>query len=98
MATRKILQIMPAQGWVAQFAEEDQEYLEPLVGWALVQEDEGTAVVGLIAGETVILADTSSAFAGYAYVPEIWAEEDFDDDEGEDDDFDDEPPGPSRLN
>lgn len=109
MSDRKILQIMAAQGWVAQFADDEEEYVSPLVGWALVQSGDGTAVVGLVAGDKEVeLCDSDPGFGGYVFVPDMLADEldDFDDDL--DDDFDDdeeegdEPPPaprrPSRLN
>jgi hypothetical protein len=96
MADRKIMQIMPSEGWGASFEDGDEEIISPLVGWALVQEPAGgTAVVGLVASENeVTLADAEEDFKGYVYLRSALAEaldvhdHDFDDDEF-DDDFDD---------
>ncbi|MGQ0601108.1 MAG: hypothetical protein ACT4QE_05355 [Anaerolineales bacterium] len=104
MAARKIIQIMPAPGWAARIVEGDDEYETPLVGWALVQEGSGTAVVGLIAGKQVEMCDSDPGFAGYAYVAETLSDtlqnlEDELDDIVLDDDEDDAPPHrSSRLN
>jgi hypothetical protein len=108
MSERKILQMMPAQGWVARFAEADGEYLSPLVGWALVQGGNGTSIAGLVAGDkTVEMCDDDADFLGYAYLPDALEDmlDDFDDDDFEDEDEDeddDEPPRlprrPTRLN
>ena len=35
MADRKIMQIMPAEGWGAAFEDGEDEVISPLVGWAL---------------------------------------------------------------
>ncbi len=96
MADRKIVQIMPANGWGASFDAGDSEELSPLVGWALVQDGEGkSAVVGLVAGHEVELCDTQKNFSGYVYLADVMADdlelddEDLDDDSiGGDDDFD----------
>ncbi len=106
-----IVQMMPAQGWVARFAETDGEYLSPLVGWALVHEGGSTRVAGLVAGDKAVeLCDGDDDFLGYAYMPDTLddllddLDEDFDDDDFEDDndDEDEEPPAaprrPTRLN
>ncbi len=106
MAARKIVQIMPAAGWAARFAERGDEYTSPLVGWALVQDGAGAAVVGLVAGKQVELCDADPAFVGYEYVPELLADgldefEAFDDDFDGGDDADDGPLAgrrPNRLN
>jgi hypothetical protein len=55
----EIIQIMPAEGWrglwVGESPEDMAELLvEPLVGWALMKNEEGfTSVVGLSAYDTV---------------------------------------------
>jgi len=93
MPKQKILQIMPAADWGASYADDDpdQEQVVPLIGWALVQEaGGGTAVVGLVAGDEVELADARPHFAGYVYIadmfvddydPEAFDEADFEDDD-----------------
>lgn len=50
---RKILQIMPADDWwvVMENADGDHIIRQPLIGWALVEEqDETTNVIGLVPG------------------------------------------------
>jgi len=87
-----MLQIMPAQGWVARFADGEGEFVSPLVGWALVQAGTGTAVVGLVAGDKdVVMCNEDEDFLGYAYVPDVLEETwfDADDDDDLDDDFGD---------
>jgi hypothetical protein len=103
MPQRKIIQIMPASGWAARITEGEDEYETPLVGWALVQEGNGTAVVGLIAGKQVELCDSNRSFSGYVYLAEA-LDEALNDlaDELEDLEYDDDedtpPHPPSRLN
>jgi hypothetical protein len=97
MADRKIVQIMPSEGWGATFEDGDEEIISPLVGWALVQDPAGTtAVVGLVASDNeVTLADAESDFKGYVYLRTALSEAlDLDDDafmdEAFDEEFDDE--------
>jgi hypothetical protein len=95
MAERKILQMMPAAGWGAAFDTGDEEEITPLVGWALVQGDDGkSAVVGLVAGNEVELCDQLDNFAGYVYLSDLMGDGlELDDDEIEDvleEEFDDE--------
>jgi hypothetical protein len=99
MAERKITQIMPANGWAAVFDEDGDELLSPLVGWALVQDGEGQAsVVGLVAWQQVELCDRQPNFTRYAYVADLYPEDeefdefDDDDDDGMDPELDDGPP------
>lgn len=86
MADRKILQIMPADGWGAAFEDGEDEVISPLVGWALVQDATGgSAVVGLVAtDEKVELCDDDTDFSGYVFLPDA----DSDDFEMESDLFD----------
>ncbi|MBL8057045.1 MAG: hypothetical protein JNK29_10130, partial [Anaerolineales bacterium] len=71
MSTAKIVQMMPAHGWVARFQEEEGEYLSPLVGWAVLQTGEETRVAGLVAGEKAVeVCDQDEDFLGYAYMPD----------------------------
>src|SRR5829696_5764701 len=96
MADRKIMQIMPADGWGAAFEDGEDEVISPLVGWALVQETSGaSAVVGLVAAdEKVELCDDDTDFTGYVFLPDAAPDEFemetdlFEDDEdfGDDDD------------
>jgi hypothetical protein len=94
---------MPAPGWGAVFnADEGEQYVEPLVGWALVQDADPnmTRIVGLVASDKVDLADTLPDFGGYAHLENIvFNDFDYDDDldEDDDDDFDDEPPPPPPV-
>lgn len=97
MADRKIVQIMPSEGWGATFEDGDEEIISPLVGWALVQDAGGaTAVVGLVASDNeVTLADADSDFRGYVFLRTALAdamemEEDAFMDEDFEDEFDDE--------
>jgi len=103
MADRKIVQIMPSEGWGATFEDGDEEIISPLVGWALVQESGGaTAVVGLVASDNeVTLADADDDFKGYVFLrtaladaldldEDVFVDEDFDEDFDEDDFEDDE--------
>lgn len=107
MSKRNITQIMPAPGWGALVADDDspdEQYVSPLIGWALIQEDGGQAVVGMIAGERVDFCDQLSHFSGYVQTQDMLTEalsqmvEDIDDDYDEfDDEFGDdgdEPPLP----
>lgn len=69
---RRILQIMPAAGWVAKSNMDDGSfYEEPLVGWALVEGIEGTEVIGLYAqGESYCgFVDEIGNFSHYSYLP-----------------------------
>ncbi len=89
MAERKIAQIMPANGWAAVFDEDGDELVSPLVGWALVQEGEGEAsVVGMVAWQRVELCDRQPHFLRYAYVSEMFDEDEFDEFDDDDDDMD----------
>src|SRR5690349_18219788 len=101
MADRKIVQIMPADGWGAAFEDGEDEVISPLVGWALVQDGDGaSAVVGLVAAdEKVELCDDDSDFTGYVFLPDAvtdefeiesdsFPEDDDEDFGGEDDDED----------
>ena len=66
----KILQMMPAQGWYAEYAEPTGNVAVPLAGWALVeftfQGERQRAVWGLAPSEaTVDHPELASAFQGY---------------------------------
>ena len=95
MADRRIMQIMPAEGWGAAFEDGEDEVISPLVGWALVQDASGaSAVVGLVAAdEKVELCDDDTDFTGYVFLPDAAADEfemesDVFDDAADDDDED----------
>lgn len=66
----KILQMMPAQGWYAEYAEPTGNVAVPLAGWALVeftfQGERQRAVWGLApGGSTVDHPELAPAFQGY---------------------------------
>jgi hypothetical protein len=66
MDEHKIIQIMPAGGWGARYEDDKGEYVDPLVGWALVDYGEYRDVVGLNHGScTIELCDEISNFKGY---------------------------------
>lgn len=78
---RKIVQIMPANGWRALFvgkSEDLEQWTDPLVCWALVEDDltwQGQDirrkppttrhVVGMIAADPVEFCDRFDQFQGY---------------------------------
>lgn len=111
MSKRSIVQMMPASGWGALVADEDSpddQYVSPLIGWALILEDGGQTVVGMIAGDQVDFCDQLPHFFGYVQTQDMLTEalsqmvEDIDEDDDDyDDDFEDEggepplPPPPS---
>jgi hypothetical protein len=76
MLPRRILQIIPADGWLAVYnhSVEDVEDLRtrPLVCWALVEDETGTRVVGLDADHVAGTGD-ASRFVGYSRVGESLA-------------------------
>lgn len=45
----KIKQIMPSDGWFAVFSGEGEEWMEPIVGWALVLDEGAVDVRALVA-------------------------------------------------
>ena len=111
MSKRSIVQMMPASGWGALVADEDSpddQYVSPLIGWALILEDGAQTVVGMIAGDQVDFCDQLPHFFGYVQTQDMLTEalsqmvEDIDEDDDDyDDDFGDEggepplPPPPS---
>lgn len=45
----KILQIMPADGWYAHYIVNEEDYISPLVCWALIEFDDGHhQILGMI--------------------------------------------------
>ncbi len=59
---RKILQIIPADGWAAVYQIEKNKELVPLVCWALVREEEGTEhVVGMVVEDGNLIAEAADA-------------------------------------
>ncbi len=103
MPNRSIAQLVPAlSGWLAVFADGDDEILTPVVAWALM--DDGV-VVGLVTqGTRVVPCDGERNFTGYAHAGDMLTDAMADDDEVDDEadfDFDDDgpgsfPPGPPR--
>lgn len=73
MLTRRILQIIPADGWLAVYdhtlGDIDDLRTRPLVCWALVEDQTGTTVVGMDA-DVIAGLQESGRFAGYARVGE----------------------------
>lgn len=70
-ADRRIIQIMPAApDWRAIYADESEEGLvleTPLVGWALIEQEDGSrCVVGLDATGEVESCEALENFLGYA--------------------------------
>ena len=70
--TERIKQIMPALGWVAVYKGKLREFSKPLVGWALVERQDGKetwdAVVGLEeGGDSVDTVDGTHNFLRYEY-------------------------------
>src|SRR5262245_66653728 len=90
MSKRVIVQMMPATGWGAMVADDDSpedQYVSPLIGWALIQEEAEQKVVGMIAGEQVDFCDQLSHFFGYVQTQDMLTEalsqmvDDIDDDD-----------------
>ena len=103
MSKPKILQIMPAPGWGAMLAtEEGDEAVVPLVAWAIVEDAEGTRVVGMVADDEVELCDAIPDFSGYVSLQDLVSEVmetmgvfgDEEEGEEEEDDFPLPPPPP----
>jgi hypothetical protein len=77
MSKRKILQIMPAPGWGALVADDDapnEDYVSPLIGWALIEEDGAQTVVGMIAGEQIDFCDQLRHFSSYVQTQDMMME------------------------
>lgn len=76
MLARRILQIIPADGWLAVYdhtsGDVDDMRTRPLVCWALVEDQTGTSIVGMDA-DTVAGLQPVGRFAGYARVGESLA-------------------------
>lgn len=76
----KIIQIMPCQSeWRAVYSEKGKPLLVSLIGWAIMEDDEGSrSVQGLCAGDYVDSPETCTNFLGYASPgdnPSRWEEE-----------------------
>ena len=69
----KILQIIPATDWYAIFDNAGMELSNPLVCWALVQEEDGdTAIRGMVAdsdGAIIEAADKMNNFKRFQSYP-----------------------------
>ena len=68
---RKILQIIPADGWWARMMKQDPEF-QPLACWALIEgEDADGVVMGMIAGECVEFVEDEEKFDAYFHTSEL---------------------------
>lgn len=69
MKDYNILQIMPANGWWAVFEVNYQFNVQPLIGWALIVQDDGeNDVVGMVENDRYVsLLYNYPAFAGFLY-------------------------------
>lgn len=64
----KILQIMPAEGWVARYNDAHETYDEQLSCWALVEDKNGeTRIVGMAAAGSICVepCEGRSTFTTY---------------------------------
>jgi hypothetical protein len=71
---RQILHIIPAQDWYAVFNNmaTGEQYYTPLVCWALLAEDGGQAITGMVTVEKKVVACTEDAdFSHYLYQTEL---------------------------
>lgn len=67
---KRILQIIPAQGWLAMFRNRETGNIEtePIPCWALVEEENGDrSVVGMDADSTLDFAEDMGNFVGYIH-------------------------------
>lgn len=73
MLSRKILQIIGAEGWLSvhdhTVGDVEDVRTSPLVCWALVEDEAGTSVIGMDA-EMVAGVQPSGRFLGYVRVGE----------------------------
>ena len=68
---KKILQIIPAEGWFAIFTHDDKTRSKnPLVCWALVEDGEEIWVEGMDGGEYVEFCSNITNFSGYEHLSE----------------------------
>ena len=68
---KKILQIIPADGWLAVFTNEDKTRTKfPLVCWALVEDEHGQSVQGMYGGDYVEFCMEISNFSEYEHLSE----------------------------
>lgn len=76
---KKILQIMPAEGWFARYidaagaSDHDPDNLVPLTCWALVEDENGSRrVEGMdSASDGVALVEDTTNFSEYVHASEI---------------------------
>jgi hypothetical protein len=70
----KILQIIPAEGWSAIYADGDGEiFVMPLVCWALVESAnvDGEEIIGMTADDSHITDASDDNLLGYAKVVDL---------------------------
>ena len=74
--SKSILQIIPAQGWYAVHKlDGDSEQRNPLVCWALVEDEDGDRfVTGLDGADYVDFCDDNSNFARYEHEAGLFEE------------------------
>ena len=80
MADPKILQMMPAEGWFALFSDEENDILmEPLVCFALVEDEDGYTEIRPMnwQGTAVDYTDEADGFLGIEHVSMV--DSDFED-------------------
>jgi len=72
MSDRKIVQLLPADGWFAVYENDDgSEIKSALSCWALVRDAEGdTSVMGMDAADYVDFAEDTKNFKNYSHVSE----------------------------
>ncbi|MBD9535563.1 hypothetical protein IB227_06885 [Stenotrophomonas sp. STM01] len=86
-----IIQIIPANGWVAVFEENGDESAQSLVCFAVVEEAGKRAVRPMVAnGKLISLADTLPHFARVEELDAFEDEEEEEEDEEEEDEEEDE--------
>ncbi len=70
----KIIQIMPANGWMALYDKGSFHHARPLICWALVELEEGlTEVIGMEASElnAALFTPTHKNFVKYHFSEEV---------------------------
>ncbi len=64
----KILQIIPANDWYGKYTEDGATFFEPLACWALVENDNGSEMVGLVPVDKELIPCTDAdGFAEYIH-------------------------------
>ena len=63
---KKILQIIPSEGWKAHFQESDGTvYEDDVLCFALIQDEDITVVEGMCGGDIIDCCEDMSNFIGY---------------------------------